>query len=657
MARAWARAARLLRGAVGLGEVPSRSRRGSGAERGRSASGPAATGGRATPRERRQVVLRRRRNSSLCEDEAGLPEARPDAPGVSIPSLQDIALHVLAEEAAGALVAAAGGGDADEEACAGGGRDRGGSGARGAAQRKVARLKRLPADLLQRLLDAMLHRGLFEEACLSLFAGECLSSLSLGGYPGASSAWVGALATPGLLECDLSQCFEVCDQALIVLSARSPRLRRLRLNGCYCLTDVGLMRLTCLRSLVHLELEGLEGLGRGALAAVGGLSTLRSLSLRMSGARQLPSGELPSVPRGLGPCLDFLGCLRNLKVLRLGWATGVAGPHLAFLSRMFSLEELELCRTEVGDDAIEFLVPLADSLRKLNLAGSKITSTALLGVSKLTALEELDLGWCRVGEGVGHLRNLTRLRCLNLPCTRTTDGALTQLKDLGALESLNLDSCLISDGGLSVCQSLRQLRTLDISDTRVGNPGLEHLAALPQLRSLNLSFTLVTDQGMHSLKGLASLKRLTLDTRLFTDRGVASLRPLSGLTHLDLFGATISDRGARHLEAFQSLQSLEICGGCLTDVGVVHISRLPCLVHLSLAQNQCITDACLPHLSKLRKLRSLNLTHSRVSGGALQRYLKPLQELERLALYNCRVNESSLEQLASALPKLDSVGC
>jgi hypothetical protein len=212
--------------------------------------------------------------------------------------------------------------------------------ARGAAQRKVARLKRLPADLLQRLLDAMLHRGLFEEACLSLFAGECLSSLSLGGYPGTSSAWVGALATPGLLECDLSQCFEVCDQALTVLSARSPRLRRLRLNGCYCLTDVGLMRLTCLRSLVHLELEGLEGLGRGALAAVGGLSTLRSLSLRMSGARQLPPGELPSVPRGLGPCLDLLGCLRNLKVLRLGWATGVAGPHLAFLSRMSSLDNL-----------------------------------------------------------------------------------------------------------------------------------------------------------------------------------------------------------------------------------------------------------------------------------------------------------------------------
>ena len=639
MALAWARAAQLLRGAVGLGEAGHSARRGSLADRGRSASGPATTqgGGALTPRERRQTVLRRQRTSSLWEDRC-VSGVESEGPCAS-PSLQDHALRALAVSSAEVLAAA------------------GGVPESGVGRLQFRRLKELPADLLQRLMEAMVEMGVFEEACLNIFAGEHLKSLRLAGYPGACAMWVRSLASSSLLECDLSQCPDVGDEALSALAAGSSRLRRLRLNGCFRLTNVGLERLSALGSLVDLELEGLELLGRGALVAVGGLSSLLSLSLRMSGNRSLPDDEVDGEPEsGLGPDLGSLGSLTKLRILRLGWVPGVVGEHLAFLSHMTELQELELCHTGAGDSFVEFLAPLAGSLRKLNMAGCPITSVALPSLARLEALESLNLGWCRVGDGVGCLRTLVQLRYLNLPCTRTTDGALAELGSLQALECLNLDSCLVSDGGLYVCQKFRRLKLLDISDTRVGDPGLEHLSALSQLHSLNLSFTLVTDQGMRSLSGLASLRRLTLDTRLVTDKGLAPLTALSGLTHLDLFGASISDRGARYLEAFRNLQSLEICGGCLTDVGVVYVSRLPNLTHLNLAQNQCITDACLPHISKLNKLRSLNLAHSRVSGTALQRYLLPLQKLERLALYSCQVNERSLEQLSAVLPNLESVG-
>ena len=264
-----------------------------------------------TPRERRQTVLRRQRTSSLWEDRC-VSGVESEAPCAS-PNLQDHALRALAKSAAEALVAVGGVPEAGPGPVAE-------AEVRDAVRLKFRRLKELPADLLQRLMEEMVEMGVFEEACLHLFAGEHLKSLCLAGYPGACSVWVRALASSSLLECDLSQCPDVGDEALLALAAGSPQLRRLRLNGCFRLTDVGLERLSALGSLVDLELEGLERLGRGALAAVGGLSSLLSLSLRMSGNRSLPGDEADGESEaGLGPELGSLGSLTKLRTLRLGW--------------------------------------------------------------------------------------------------------------------------------------------------------------------------------------------------------------------------------------------------------------------------------------------------------------------------------------------------
>jgi hypothetical protein len=69
-----------------------------------------------------------------------------------------------------------------------------------------------------------------------------------------------------------------------------------------------------------------------------------------------------------------------------------------------------------------------------------------------------------------HLKNLTRLRELDLERTQITDEGLKSLKDLPALEDLRLRKTKITDAGFrESLLPLKNLKNLDVRDTEVAS--------------------------------------------------------------------------------------------------------------------------------------------------------------------------------------------
>lgn len=88
-------------------------------------------------------------------------------------------------------------------------------------------------------------------------------------------------------------------------------------------------------------------------------------------------------------------------------------------------------------------------LRKLNLAGTKVTDAGMMHLAGLTSLEELYLGGTAVGDnGMRFVGNLTNLTFLGLFYTRVTDNGVRHLTRLQKLQRVNAGGTKISDAAL-----------------------------------------------------------------------------------------------------------------------------------------------------------------------------------------------------------------
>ena len=109
------------------------------------------------------------------------------------------------------------------------------------------------------------------------------------------------------------------------------------------------------------------------------------------------------------------------------------------------------------------------------------------------------------------------------PGFKSTD--LLYLKDLPRLRKLNLSHTPVSNQDLAQLEGLNELEELDLSATKVSDAGLVALKKLGNLRKLNLSQTIVTDVGLKELKGLVKLEELTLVDSLADGRGIKEALP------------------------------------------------------------------------------------------------------------------------------------
>jgi internalin A len=208
----------------------------------------------------------------------------------------------------------------------------------------------------------------------------------------------------------------------------------------------------------------------------------------------------------------------------------------------------------------------------LSLCGQLTDFSPLAG---LTVLQSLDLSGCEHLTDLSPLAGLTALQSLDLSgCEQLTD--LSPLAGLTALQSLDLSWCeQLTDfsplAGLTVLQSLDLSGCEQLTD-------LSTLAGLTALQSLNLSWCeQLTD--FSPLAGLTVLQSLDLSgCKQLTD-----LSTLAGLTALQSLGLSWCEQltDLRPLASFTILQSLDLrCCEQLIDLSPV--SGLSALQSLNL---------------------------------------------------------------------------
>lgn len=172
----------------------------------------------------------------------------------------------------------------------------------------------------------------------------------------------------------------------------------------------------------------------------------------------------------------------------------------------------------LGRDVFEDMVAI-------NLVSPSDAELACL--DELPGLRRLCMRGQRVpvtDSALAHLRSLTKLEELSLPCTGITDEGLSNLRGLVRMRRLSLNSTCVGDAGVAHLSSLRRLEWLYLSSTRITDAGLRHLATLSQLRSLGVSNTRVTDAGLRHLAALRRLESLDVSDTEVTPEGVQELR-------------------------------------------------------------------------------------------------------------------------------------
>jgi Leucine-rich repeat (LRR) protein len=259
------------------------------------------------------------------------------------------------------------------------------------------------------------------------------------------------------------------------------------------------------------------------------------------------------------------------------------------------------------------------------------------------------------------------------------DAALSHIGELEDLLSLNL-ICNVSDTGAIHLRQLTKLRHLDLMDTSLTDQGISQLSELKNLRFLRLpSKTGITDQGLLALdlKGKQALQELELHDTGLTDAGLASLQLPASLERLDLSRTLVSDTGLKHLShltalkhlslshtkvtcsglpflaALKSMRSLVLDGSALDEQHLVHLSLFPELIDLRIGQSS-VTDQGLANLNDLPKLTTLGLSDTNISDAGLI-YLENLTSLQTLFLNRANVTGSGLPALRAKLPRLTRI--
>lgn len=179
------------------------------------------------------------------------------------------------------------------------------------------------------------------------------------------------------------------------------------------------------------------------------------------------------------------------------------------------------------------LIAQVGSIKKLKVAGSRITDEGLAHLVKLQALTSLDVSYChwispkgfeilsklpklesftaartQFGEeGATAISQLKRLKSLELPDTKIKNADFLKLCTLPELESLMINNTLVSDAGLAQLGNLSNLQRFYFSGTAISDASIEHLLELKKLRLVNDEFTAISYDGQKQLSNLGATRK------------------------------------------------------------------------------------------------------------------------------------------------------
>lgn len=331
-----------------------------------------------------------------------------------------------------------------------------------------------------------------------------IKRLKLSGcYNVTDSSLSSAKSMENLVDLDLSLCKQITDLSLFSIVGKAKNLQSLDLGGCCNLTDRGLLFISYgLRKLVKLDLRSCYNLTDRAI--------------------QYLSGEVQlNEPKTFG-FLAKAGLIKNQNCdicKRGGVGSSSSSPNKIVLPK---IDEL----TQFGMLKLESLV-LQDC--------QKISDVSLDYISRISTIKHLNLSFCVnvTDNGIKHLKKLPNLQELNLrSCDNITDVALVNLKDCPKIHTLDVSFCeKICNLNYHLC---KHLRTLSLSACDISDKSFMPLD-LGQLETLNLG-----------------------QCRKITDVGLRAIaEKCAGLKYIDLYGCSgVTTKGIDAIMGIKTLKNM-----------------------------------------------------------------------------------------------------
>ncbi|MBA4191537.1 MAG: hypothetical protein C0467_26455 [Planctomycetaceae bacterium] len=376
-----------------------------------------------------------------------------------------------------------------------------------------------------------------------------------------------------------------------------------------------------------------------------------------------------------------------------------------------ALWNLSMPAAPITDSGVKLLasMPLAKSLRSLDLVGANLTDAGIESLTAFTNLEYLGVRGQFTSEGLAKLRKLTNLKRISFGDCGLTDAHLTSLKDL-PLASIYLGyNSKLTGEGLANLGRMESLTTLAYPGVAVKDDDMKvFVSAMPKLSYLSLTtpgtIVPITDKGIDQLRE-SRVRHLDLQNSQYTAETVTPLprclisvggkaiaepsdahfreteRLLGRGCHVDVRpvgGAVIrvkadadlpagpfeltgvarvsndfpfTDEDLKRLEATPTLVSLELSSASVTDAGIRSVlASKRTIVLLYFGGSANLTDESLRAARECPNLESFHLGGSKVTDAGLK-HVAGLTRLHTVGLTGTAVTDAGLKSLAE-LPAL-----
>ncbi len=236
--------------------------------------------------------------------------------------------------------------------------------------------------------------------------------------------------------------------------------------------------------------------------------------------------------KGDAPLLPRLESLDVSRTCASGHGLSALLPHLT------ALNALNLSQTHVTGDEL-LAVSTLTQLRSLSLVSLLLNDRSFDVFRLLTRLKYLDFTNAHVSvRCMAQLSTLRKLEVLHL-CPTTfkyregpIDAYMSFMSNLTSLRLLNMSGVQLEGEGLAHVRGLTRMETLFLYQTAVRSRSLPHLAQLTRLHTLELgNCAMVSTDVLASLPALASLRSLDLSWLQIADPGSLCLLPRLQTVH------------------------------------------------------------------------------------------------------------------------------
>lgn len=229
-------------------------------------------------------------------------------------------------------------------------------------------------------------------------------------------------------------------------------------------------------------------------------------------------------------------------------------------------------------------------VKSIYLTNNNLTGQLPEELGKLTALENLSLGWNNLtGNIPEYIGNLTTLTNLDLSLNALEGSIPESIGNLTALKSLYLDSNKL-DGSIP-----------------------ESIGNLTALTDLNLRSNKLTGNIPENIGHLTALTYLSLNSNNLTGKIPECIGNLTALTDLDLMYNSIEGNIPKSIGNLTALKSLALFSNKLGGSIPESIGNLTVLTYLNLSSNN-LTGNLPASMANLNKLEYIDVCSNKLSG-------------------------------------------